>query len=80
MINLQKISCIFFFHQTLNTEHVSKFLKRDKKEGKIISEKRKKTLNFLVSSLVFSRSPKRLIISGENRVFAKPINLGLIKD
>jgi hypothetical protein len=59
---------------------VSQFLKRDKKEGKIISEKRKKTLKFLVSSLVFSRSPKRLIISDENRVFAKPINLGLIKD
>ena len=77
----KNIFIYFFFHQTLNSEHVSKFLKRDKKEGKIISEKRKKkTLKFLVSSLVFSRSPKRLIISDENRVFAKPINLGLIKD
>lgn len=47
MLNMHKLSCIFFFHQTLNTEHVSKFLKRDKKEGKIISEL-KKTLRILV--------------------------------
>ena len=47
MLNMQKLSCIYFFHQTLNTEHVSKFLKRDKKEGKIISEL-KKTLRILV--------------------------------
>ena len=39
----------FFFHQTLNSEHVSKFLKWDKKKGKIISEKRKKNIkNFSI--------------------------------